>query len=150
MASQPPKKERQPSDDVQQYIEELRKNSHPRETIIFGMVKPAEGTDGLMFAHTGDCESWIFIPAVTIRTIRSAGRVQCGGRFYTLAEIHLDAPQSELEKTYALVGDLHRVKLAQYSGDPSISGPPSTPCPAGFEWSLDQWGNWDCLPKPTS
>jgi hypothetical protein len=92
-AEKQPSGSEQPEENVRRYIEELRKNPS-RETMISGMVKPAENNDGLMFAHIGDCEHWTFISAAAIQAIKSMGRVQCGGHSHALAEIQLKAPQS--------------------------------------------------------
>lgn len=72
---------------VRQYIEELRK-SPSAETMISGMVKPAENDDGLMLAHAGDCERWAFIPTSAMQAVKSTGRVQCGAHYHTLAEFN--------------------------------------------------------------
>jgi hypothetical protein len=125
-----------PEGDVRRYIAELRQ-APPRETMISGMVKSAEGKDGLLFAHTGDCEHWVFIATSAIQTVKTTGRVQCGGHSYNLAEIQLKTPQSDLEKAFALVGDLHWAKLARSM----VSAPANGPCPKGTKPVFDDWGN---------
>ena len=128
---------------VRKYIQDLQK-APSRETMISGMVKPAEGADGLMFAHIGDCSHWVFISETVIQSVQNTGRVQCGGSTYSVAEIQLKAPQTELEKTFARVADLHRTKLAKLSSSNAIRSLPAITCPEGTQLTHDQWGNPLC------
>jgi hypothetical protein len=131
-------------DKVWRYIDDLKKNPSG-ETMLYGMVRPAEGDDdGIMFAHQGDCRHWIFIPRGVIQDIRNIGRVQCSGHFHPLAHIQLNAPQSDLEKAFASVANLHQSKLAQYTGNALMSDEPNILCPPGTQLRRDQSGNWVC------
>ena len=132
-----------PDDNVRQFIDDLSK-APSGPSVIHGMVKQAEDNDGLMFAHTGDCQHWVFIAASAIARIQNAGRTQCGGRLYSLAEIQLKSPETDLEKAYALVGDLHRTKLAQITTSVPTGGPPPIPCDPPKKLQRDELGNWYC------
>jgi hypothetical protein len=130
-------------DPVQSFIDELRTEPLGNH-VLHGMVKPAETTDGLMFALPGRCEHWIYLPATAIQTIRRIGRIACKGHYYSSAEIRLKAPQSDLEKTFADLASLHAASLPQLHGNqPMVS---ALSCPPGTSWKQDQWGNWGCWP----
>jgi hypothetical protein len=128
---------------VEKYIRAL-KNAPAKETMLYGMVKPADDHSGIFFAPPGDCTHWAFIPKGAIEDIQSAGRSRCGGHFHELAEIHLKPPASELENAYASIADLHRTKLAQIS-ERTLPPKPNYKCPKGEQWTYDNFsGGWFC------
>jgi hypothetical protein len=131
---------------VQRFIADL--NAAPAgDHVVHGMIKAADTGNGLMFAHPGDCDRWIFIPATAIQSIQRSGRVACQGHWHTTADIQLKDPQSDLEKAFADVASLHQAKLIQGAGRQSLFGA-SPDCPPGTSWKQDQWGNWGCFPGP--
>lgn len=139
MARKPPK-ESEEADLVQRYLDALQ--ARPAgDHVLFGMVKPTEGGDGLLFAHAGHCGPWIHIPRSAIDTITPAGRVRCRSHLHDTAEIALRQPETALEKTFADVAGLHRARLDQLlaSDDDHHCGP-------NQHWGQDQYGNWGCQP----
>jgi hypothetical protein len=128
-------------DKVTKFIQELR-NAPSKETALYGMVK-AEDDTGILFAPPGDCEHWAFIPKGAIKDINSVGRLPCGGHFHTLAEIQLQTPGSDVEKAFASVATLHRIKLANVTTRAANDGPPKDfPC-TNWKWDLNS-GGWVC------
>jgi hypothetical protein len=133
------------ADAVRQFIAELR-DAPAGEHVLFGMVKPGETDDSLMFAHPGDCTRWIHIPASTIHTISASGHVRCRGHSHAAAVIRLKPPESDLEKTLTGVAALHRASLDQFLASAQGGPPGDHPCGPGQYWGQDQYGNWGCQP----
>ena len=133
-------------DKVQAFIDELR--NRPEERMISGMVKPADDSNGLMFAHAGDDNHWIFVSKSAVRTIHRTGRIQCNGRFYTLVDIELTAPQNEVEATLTQVAQLHGMKLARQTSADLGSAVSPLQCPPGQQPKQNQDGSWICVPTP--
>jgi hypothetical protein len=131
---------------VTKFIQELR-NAPSKETTLYGMVKPAEDDNGILFAPAGDCEHWAFIPKGAIEDVKNVGRSPCDGHFHVLAEIQLKAPGGDVEKAYASVADLHRTKLAKVSARAANGGrPKDIHCPPDrWVWDRNSMG-YICLP----
>jgi hypothetical protein len=133
-------------DAVKSFIDDLQAEPSG-DHVLHGMVKPADTTEGLMFALPGNCEHWIYLPGAAMQTVRRTGRITCKGHFHATAEIELKAPQSDLEKTLADVVSLHQSNLLRLHGDlPSGAQLNAAVCPPGTSWKQDQWGNWGCWP----
>ncbi len=134
------KKTEEQVDVVQRFIDEL--NEQPvGEHVLFGMVKPAEKRDGLMFAHAGGCGHWIHIPKSAIASIISGSRIPCRGHSHATAEIQLKAPQSELEETFVRIAGLHRARLEQVLASALHSG---LKCGHDEHKVTDSYGNERC------
>jgi hypothetical protein len=144
-SKQGPSEPAQQDDAVKSFIDELSDEPSGNH-LIHGMVKPADRTDGLMFALPGRCEHWIYLPRSAIQTIRRTGHVNCKGHFHASAVIQLKAPQSDLEKTFADVASLHQASLHELHGNFASVASLSMTCPLGTSWKQDQWGNWGCWP----
>jgi hypothetical protein len=132
-------------DAVKSFIDDLQAEPSGHH-VLQGMVKPADTSDGLMFALQGDCEHWIYLPAAGIQTIRRTGRTACKGHSHVTAEIELKPPQTDLEKTFADVASLHQSDLLRLHGNLLASAQLNAACPLGTSWKQDQWGNWGCWP----
>jgi hypothetical protein len=99
-------------DHVRRFIEEL--NEAPEiEHVLFGMVRPADERDGLMFAHLGGCGEWIHIPASSIARIDGGAHVPCRGHYHVTARIRLKPPETDHELTLSNVAALHLSRLNQ-------------------------------------
>ena len=129
---------------VQKFMDNLLSESPPG-AVISGMVRAGSDPDYLMFAHIGDCEHWIGLHTSTIKSIKELGRAECGGHSHVVAEIQLNSPTTELEKSFAAVTALHGAKLAGLqlrAGAQTSDQPPSSPCLTG--WRRTATGAWYC------
>ena len=131
-------------DAVQSFIDDLQ-TAPSGEQVLYGMVKPADTRDGLMFAHPGGCERWIFIPTTAILSIRRSGRIACRGHSHAAAEIELKAPQSDLEKTFASLANLHQANLLSLQSNLQAGDPPDPGCQPPATWKQGgDWNVWGC------
>jgi hypothetical protein len=133
-------------DAVQGFIDKL--GALPAgDHVVHGMVKAADAPGGLMLAHVGDCDHWVYIAASAIQKITDTGRVTCLGHSHTTADIQLKDPTSDLEMAFAGIANLHRQALAKVHSLPTraLIG---DPCPPGFHLGRDQFGNLSCQPGP--
>jgi hypothetical protein len=131
--------------DVQKFMDKLLSESPPG-AVFSGMVRAGSEPDYLMFAHIGDCEHWIGLHTSTIKSIKELKRVECRGHSHVVAEIQLNSPTTELEKSFAAVTALHGAKLAGLqlrAGAQTSDQPPSSRCVTGWKRTAD--GSWYCL-----
>ncbi|HEY1604395.1 MAG TPA: hypothetical protein VGF77_02220 [Allosphingosinicella sp.] len=128
-------------DAVQQFIDEL--NEMPEgEHVLFGMVKPAEARDGLMFAHTGACGGWIYLPASSIASVARGEPAPCRGHYHVTATIRLKPPTTEGAETFAKVAALHLSRLHQFGGGKLLS---DLVCGPHQHVVTDKYGNQRCV-----
>ncbi len=136
------------SDPVASFIKDLRKLPSG-DHVIRGMVKPSETDDGLMFAHEGNCEHWVNIPASAMKTVRAAGHVGCDSHSHMVAEIQLKDPQDELGRTFANVANLHRLNMARLQANVAVgSCRDNSDCGVNQHCGPDGYGGMKCLPGP--
>ena len=136
------------ADPIADFISDLRKLPGG-DHVIRGMVKPAETDDGVMFAHAGDCETWVHIPASTMKAVRTVGHVGCDSHSHAVAEIQLKDPEDELARTFANLASLHRAALTRIQAVASGGSCTSnSDCGKNQHCGPDSNGGMKCLPGP--
>lgn len=131
--------------DVQKFMDKLL-SEPPPGAVISGMVRAGSDPDYLLFAHVDNCQHWIGLHTSTIKSVKELGHAECRGHLHVVAEIQLNSPTTELEKSFAAVTALHGARLARLqlpAGAQTSDQPPPTPCLTGWKRTVD--GTWYCL-----
>lgn len=107
-----------------------------------GLIKPADTTESLLYAHPADCTNWVEIGLDLIQSIEHFGRRTCGDHSHPLARLSFVAPDTPAQNTFLSLARLHHdVAITQ----PALPAFVDNGCPPGQHPCYDSGMKiWTC------